>query len=186
MSSNPAVGVVNLQEIAEQKAQKKREKRARQNQQRIAVSIRKCALVGSSDSDGYIPVELEDAKPNASKTQNNEIKGLERKLAHLQATRKNKTSSSTPSRVLPRCSSPSLMRSFGLPPSFHTRKVWWIRPCQVSPETRAWSEGVLLACSAIAHGRKHHLPLVEGILGPVLLSRSAIAPGQDRLQQVMK
>eukprot|EP00971_Amphidinium_carterae_P150382 2981626-Amphidinium_carterae.1 len=97
MSSNPAVSVMNSQESAEQKAQKKRDKRARQNQQRIAASMRNCALVGSSDSDGYIPIELEDAKPNSSKTQDDEIKGLERKLAHLKATRKNKTSSSTDS-----------------------------------------------------------------------------------------
>eukprot|EP00971_Amphidinium_carterae_P240026 4765408-Amphidinium_carterae.1 len=130
MSTNPAVAVRNLQEAVESKAQKKREKRARQSQQRVAVSLRKCAVVGSSDSDGYIPIELEDARSNVSKTQDDEIKGLERKLAHLPHVIIHPRQR-TPSRVLSRCSSLSpMMSSSSLPPSFHARKVWLIRPCQ--------------------------------------------------------
>eukprot|EP00971_Amphidinium_carterae_P171211 3393682-Amphidinium_carterae.1 len=87
MSRNPSVAVMNQQEMAAAalKAQKAREKRARQAEKR------------SSDSDGYIPVEIEDTLSVSSKSRDDEIKGLEKKLALLKATRKNKIALSTDS-----------------------------------------------------------------------------------------
>eukprot|EP00971_Amphidinium_carterae_P089166 1764637-Amphidinium_carterae.2 len=81
--------------MAEYKAQKGGEKRARQAARRAAVSINKVAVMGSSDSDGFIQVEIEDSLSSSSKSRDDEIKGLEKKLALLQATRREKTSSST-------------------------------------------------------------------------------------------
>eukprot|EP00971_Amphidinium_carterae_P014066 277080-Amphidinium_carterae.1 len=67
--------------MAEYKAQKGREKRARQALRRSAVSINKVAVMGSSDSDGFIQVEIEDNLSTSSKS----------------PTRRDKTSSSTDS-----------------------------------------------------------------------------------------
>eukprot|EP00971_Amphidinium_carterae_P215524 4277865-Amphidinium_carterae.1 len=97
MHSNPSVPVVNYREMAEIKAQKGREKRARQAARRAAVSMNKVAVMGSSDSDGFIQIDIEDNLSTSSKSRDEEIKGLEKKLALLRATRKDKTCSSTDS-----------------------------------------------------------------------------------------
>eukprot|EP00971_Amphidinium_carterae_P156886 3110131-Amphidinium_carterae.1 len=48
------------------------------------------AVMGSSDSDGFIPVSIEDDDHAGSKSHDNEIKVLERKLAFMRAISLNK------------------------------------------------------------------------------------------------
>eukprot|EP00971_Amphidinium_carterae_P324432 6447535-Amphidinium_carterae.1 len=67
MSSSSDVRIKTAEEVAEEKAQRKKEKRQRQNQMKVAVSLTKCASMGSSDSDGFIPIELKDVKSLADK-----------------------------------------------------------------------------------------------------------------------
>eukprot|EP00971_Amphidinium_carterae_P006972 138129-Amphidinium_carterae.1 len=61
------------------------------------VSLSRAAVIGSSDSDGFIHVSIEDTPPVSSKKQDKEIVALERKLASLKAAKQDKTSSSTDS-----------------------------------------------------------------------------------------
>eukprot|EP00971_Amphidinium_carterae_P021860 431511-Amphidinium_carterae.1 len=66
-SSDSNVRAKNAEQMAAEKAQRKREKRQRQNQQKAAASLSKMASMGSSDSNGYIQIEMEDVKSLADK-----------------------------------------------------------------------------------------------------------------------
>eukprot|EP00971_Amphidinium_carterae_P239405 4752731-Amphidinium_carterae.1 len=66
-SSDSNVRMKTAEQVAAEKSQRKKEKRQRQHQQKVAVSLTKIASMGSSDSDGYIPIELEDVKSLADK-----------------------------------------------------------------------------------------------------------------------
>eukprot|EP00971_Amphidinium_carterae_P268237 5321822-Amphidinium_carterae.1 len=133
MSSNPDVRVKTAEEIAEEKAQKKQEKRQRQNQQRIAVSLHQCATMGSSDSDGFVPVEMEDARTMAYKANDKEIRRLEKNLVRLKNARLNPNASSTDSEQsvvkMRKSESEEELRQFAAQLPYLT----W--PYQVSPET---------------------------------------------------
>eukprot|EP00971_Amphidinium_carterae_P289353 5744962-Amphidinium_carterae.1 len=53
--------------------------------------------MGSSDSDGFIPIELEEVKSLADKASDDEISRLEKKLARIKTARMNNNASSTDS-----------------------------------------------------------------------------------------
>eukprot|EP00971_Amphidinium_carterae_P203722 4042994-Amphidinium_carterae.1 len=111
---------------------------------KVAVSLTKCATMGSSDSDGYIPIELEDVKSLADKASDDEISRLEKKLARIKTARTNKTASSTDSdqsvAKMRRSVSDEELRQFAAqlpssPPNFHARKVWstWLYQVPLEP-----------------------------------------------------
>eukprot|EP00971_Amphidinium_carterae_P322230 6404702-Amphidinium_carterae.1 len=82
------------QEAAD-KAQKKREKRMRQLVKKnaaAAASLSKMACIGSSDSDGFVHVDMEDARSLADKARDDEIRRIETNLARLKAARKDASS----------------------------------------------------------------------------------------------
>eukprot|EP00971_Amphidinium_carterae_P086622 1714265-Amphidinium_carterae.1 len=87
-SSESNVRMKTAEQVAAEKAQRKKEKRQRQAQQRAAVSLAKIASMGSSDSDGFIQVEMEDVKSLADKASDDEIRRIEKNLARLKAARR--------------------------------------------------------------------------------------------------
>eukprot|EP00971_Amphidinium_carterae_P053223 1048320-Amphidinium_carterae.1 len=73
MLSSSDACIKTAEEAAEQKAQQKKEKRLRQNRMKVAVLLSKCASMGSSNSDGFIPIELKDVKFLADKASDDKI-----------------------------------------------------------------------------------------------------------------
>eukprot|EP00971_Amphidinium_carterae_P283207 5622616-Amphidinium_carterae.1 len=87
-SSDSNIRMKTAEQVAAEKAQRKKEKRQRQHQQKVAVSLTKIASMGSSDSDGFIPIEVEDVRSLADKASDDEIRRIEKNLARLKAARK--------------------------------------------------------------------------------------------------
>eukprot|EP00971_Amphidinium_carterae_P070864 1401610-Amphidinium_carterae.1 len=66
------------------KVEREREKRARQAEKKkaaAAASIFKMACIGSSDSDGFVCVDIKDVKSFADKASDDEIQRIEQNLA---------------------------------------------------------------------------------------------------------
>eukprot|EP00971_Amphidinium_carterae_P021219 418893-Amphidinium_carterae.1 len=89
-SSGSNMRVKTGEQIAAERSQRKKDKRQRQAEQRkaAAASLAKMAYVGSSDSDGFIQVEMGDVKSFADKASDDEIRRIERNLERLKAARK--------------------------------------------------------------------------------------------------
>eukprot|EP00971_Amphidinium_carterae_P167775 3324223-Amphidinium_carterae.1 len=77
-SSDSNVRMKTAEQLAAEKAQRKTEKRQRQHQKKAAASLSKITSMGSSDSDGYIHIELKDAKSLADKASDDEILRMEK------------------------------------------------------------------------------------------------------------
>eukprot|EP00971_Amphidinium_carterae_P153455 3042318-Amphidinium_carterae.1 len=62
-SSDSNIRMKTAEQEAAEKSQRKKEKRIRQNEQKkaaAAASLSKMACIGSSDSDGFVRVDMED------------------------------------------------------------------------------------------------------------------------------
>eukprot|EP00971_Amphidinium_carterae_P125278 2482268-Amphidinium_carterae.1 len=69
-SSESNIRMLTAEQVAAEKVERKKEKRARQAEKKknaAAASISKMACIGFSDSDGFVRVDMKDARSLADK-----------------------------------------------------------------------------------------------------------------------
>eukprot|EP00971_Amphidinium_carterae_P218900 4345010-Amphidinium_carterae.1 len=93
--SDSNICIKTAKQEAAERSERKKEKRIRQNKKKkaaAAASIFKMACIGSSDSDGFVCVDMKDVKSLADKASKDEIQRIKKNLERLKAARKNASS----------------------------------------------------------------------------------------------